>query len=57
MTGYPSIDKPWLSFYSEESAKAPLPNSSIYEYILQKNQDHPEGIAGNSGRPERAFRN
>lgn len=45
MTGYPSIDKPWLSFYSEESVKAPLPISSIYEYILQKNQDQPEGIA------------
>lgn len=25
MTGYPSIDKPWLKYYSEEAINAPLP--------------------------------
>lgn len=30
MTGYPSIDKPWLKYYSEEAINAPLPESSLY---------------------------
>jgi len=25
MTGYPSIDKPWLEYYSEEAINAKLP--------------------------------
>ena len=41
VTGYPSVDKPWLSFYSKEAIAAPLPNASIYEYIVAKNKDHP----------------
>ena len=45
MTGYPSIDKPWLRFYTEEAIKSTFPNSSIYEYILNKNKDHPNDIA------------
>ena len=45
MTGYPSIDKPWLRFYTEEAIKSTFPNSSIYEFILNKNKDHPNDIA------------
>ena len=30
LTGYPSIDKPWLKYYSEEAINAPLPESSLY---------------------------
>ena len=26
LTGYPSIDKPWLKYYSEEAINAPLPD-------------------------------
>lgn len=36
MTGYASIDKPWLKFYSEEAINAPLPQCSMYEYLSQK---------------------
>ncbi len=25
LTGYPSIDKPWLKYYSEEAINAPCP--------------------------------
>ena len=25
LTGYPSIDKPWLKYYSDEAITAPLP--------------------------------
>ena len=36
ITGYPSIDKPWLKYYSEEYLKLPLPQTSIYEYMKEK---------------------
>ena len=39
-TGYPSIDKPWLKYYSEEAINAPLPECTIYEYIWNCNKDH-----------------
>lgn len=46
-TGYPSIDKPWLKYYSEEAINAPLPECSIYEYMLENNKDYPVDIAIN----------
>ena len=39
LTGYPSIDKPWLKYYSEEAVNAPLPKCTIYEYINKCNKD------------------
>lgn len=45
LTGYPSIDKPWLKYYSEESINAPLPECTVYEYMYQNNKDYPEQIA------------
>ena len=38
MTGYPSIDKPWLKYYSEDVINAPLPKGTAYEYLLEKNK-------------------
>lgn len=45
LTGYPSIDKPWLKYYSEEAIKAPLPECTIYEYLWENNKDYPNDIA------------
>lgn len=45
MTGYPSIDKPWLKYYSEEAVNAKLPECTLYEYLLQNNKDHLDDIA------------
>ena len=42
LTGFPSIDKPWLKYYSDEAINAPLPECTIYEYIWEKNKDHIE---------------
>jgi hypothetical protein len=33
LTGYPSIDKPWLKYYSEEAINTPLPECTMYEYL------------------------
>jgi len=46
-TGYPSIDKPWLRYYSEEAINAPIPNDSLYEYMYRMNCDHADDIALN----------
>ena len=38
LTGYPSIDKPWLKYYTEEAINTPLPECTIYEYIWNCNK-------------------
>ena len=45
MTGYPSIDKPWLKYYSEEAIKTPLPEMTMYQYIWENNKNHLSDIA------------
>ena len=47
LTGYPSIDKPWLKYYSEEVINASLPECTIYEYLWENNKDHLDDIALN----------
>ena len=44
-TGYASIDKPWLKYYSEEAINAPLPECTIYEYLVKNNKNHLGDIA------------
>ncbi len=45
LTGYPSIDKPWLKYYSEEAINAEIPKCSIYDNIYQGNCEHLSDIA------------
>ena len=45
--GYPSIDKPWLKYYSEEAINAPLPECTIYEYVWMNNKEFPNNVALN----------
>lgn len=45
LTGYPSIDKPWLKYYSEEAINAPLPECTMYEYLWENNKDHLDDVA------------
>ena len=45
LTGYPSIDKPWLKYYSEEAINAPLPECTIYENIYKSNETYANDIA------------
>lgn len=40
LTGFASIDKPWLKYYSDEAINAPLPECTMYEYIWKRNQDN-----------------
>lgn len=45
MTGYPSIDKPWLKFYDSKAINQKLPKQSMFEYIFQNNQGYYDKIA------------
>lgn len=47
ITGYPSIDKPWLKYYSEEAINASLPEKTLYQYIYENNRDDTSNIAIN----------
>lgn len=40
MTGYPSIDKPWLRFYSREAIESELTNKCMYQYLFDANREH-----------------
>lgn len=45
ISGYPSIDKPWLKYYNEEAINASLPECSMYEYMWENNKNHLNDIA------------
>lgn len=45
MTGYPSIDKPWLKYYNEEVLQKELPQMNVYEYMKQCNADNLDDVA------------
>ena len=45
LTGYPSIDKPWLKYYTEEAINADLPEGSMFDFLYNSNKEHPREIA------------
>ncbi len=45
MAQYPSIDKPWLKYYSDEAIYAALPDCTMYQYIWNNNKDNLSDIA------------
>ena len=47
LTGYPSIDKPWLKYYTESLADKPLPQKTLYRMIYDANKDHKSDYAFN----------
>ena len=47
MTGYASIDKPWLKYYPEGAENRPLPQKTLYQVIYEQNKDHQGDYAFN----------
>lgn len=47
LTGYPSIDRPWMKYYSAEAINDPLPKCTIYELLLKNNENYLNDIALN----------
>ena len=56
LTGYPSIDKPWLKYYSEEAINVTLPKCTIYEYLFENNKDDIDDVALNYFNRKISFR-
>lgn len=41
LTGYPSIDKKWLKYYTEEQIMSfSIPQMTMYQYMIKKNKEH-----------------
>lgn len=61
ITGFPSIDKPWLKYYSEEAINVPLPNGSMYDSLYNSNKNRLDNISlkyfGNSISYKELFKN
>ena len=49
MTGYASIDKPWLKHYKDEYIEAPLPYMSAIDYLKKQNVNNEDLIAIDNG--------
>ena len=45
LTGYPSIDKPWLKYYTDEEINTETPKCSIHEKIRENNAKFPNETA------------
>ena len=45
LTGYPSIDKPWLKFYQKETILSDVPECTVYQNLYNHNKDYPNDIA------------
>ena len=43
--GYPSIDKPWLKYYSVENINYDIPKCTCYEFLYENNKDHLDNVA------------
>lgn len=40
LTGFPSKDKPWLKYYTEEAIKFNMPSMTIYNYLFENNKKY-----------------
>ena len=45
LTGFPSIDKPWLKYYTAEDLAIQVPKCTIYQNIFDRNKDYPDDVA------------
>lgn len=45
LTGYPSIDKPWLKYYTEEQINLPLPQNTAFQYMRECNRNNLDAYA------------
>jgi len=45
LVGIPNIDKPWLKHYDEKLMTFDLPDKSVYEFVLDANQDNMDNTA------------
>lgn len=56
LTGFPSIDKPWLKYYAEDKRDFTLPDCSVYDFMVQNNQDNLNATALDYFGKEQSYR-
>ena len=47
VTGYPSIDKPWLKYYAKKASLIPSPEMSMYAFLRENNKGNLDCTAMN----------
>lgn len=45
LTGFPSIDKPWLKYYSPETINANIPACTVFDIIYERNEKNSSDTA------------
>ena len=45
MTGYASIDKPWLKYYTNDQISTDMPKKSVFSYLYEKNCKYMSRVA------------
>lgn len=45
LTGYPSVDKPWMKYYEESDLGILLPKKTVYQEVFEKNKDYKKELA------------
>lgn len=45
LTGYPSIDKPWLNYYDEGVCSAQIPKGTVWDTVRENNKRYPDDVA------------
>lgn len=45
LTGYPSVDKPWLKYYDEDAINYEIPKETAFQNLLRSNKEHPRDAA------------
>lgn len=41
----PSVERPWLKYHQQADIDAPVPDSTVYEFLVENNGDHPTDTA------------
>lgn len=44
-TNLPSVERPWMKFFSDATKQVAIPEETLYEYLLSCNSDYPNDIA------------
>ena len=45
MTGYASLDKPWLKYFEAEKMGTPIPKMNLYDFLFECNKDYLNEVA------------
>lgn len=45
--GYPSVDRPWLKYFSSEAINGTVPSLSLFDYLVQSNKNRADRVAIN----------